>query len=49
MKARQSQKDSAVCFCAVFLAVERGFDGKPAALEDVGVDHGGFDVVRCQN
>jgi hypothetical protein len=25
-------------------AVQRRFDGKSAALEDVGVDHGGFDV-----
>ena len=26
------------------LAVEGGFDGEAAALEDVGVDHGGFYV-----
>ena len=27
-----------------WLGVEGGFDGESAALEDVGVDHGGFDV-----
>ena len=26
------------------LAVEGGFDGEAAALENVGVDHGGFDI-----
>lgn len=26
------------------LGVEGGFDGEAAALKDVGVDHGGFDV-----
>jgi hypothetical protein len=27
------------------LAVQWGFDGEAAALEDVGVDHGGFDIL----
>ena len=29
-------------------SVKRGFDGEAAALEDVGVDHGGFDILVAE-
>ena len=34
-----------LCTC---LRVEGGFDGEAAALKEVGVDHGGFDVFVAE-
>ena len=43
--------DRGGCFVYAFLFadfVEGGFDGVGSALEDVGVDHGGFDVFVAE-